>query len=59
MAELRKLADKCEFGAYLSEALRDRLVCGIQVTQRRLLAEEELTLDKAYSTVHSMEAARI
>ena len=61
MAELRKLADKCEFGAYLSAALRDRLVCGIrsEVTQRRLLAEEGLTLDKAYSTAHSMEAARI
>ena len=28
--ELRKLADKCDFGTYLEQALRDRLVCGLR-----------------------------
>ena len=59
MAELRKLADKCEFGEHLTEALRDRLVCGLrsETVQKRLLAEEDLTLKKAYETAISMEAA--
>ena len=61
MAELRTLADKCEFGTYLSEALRDRLVCGLrsEAIRRRLLTEEDLTLEKAYSTAHGMEAAQL
>ena len=60
MAELRKLADRCEFGAYLQEALRDRLVCGLrsEAIQRRLLTEDKLTLEKAYGTAHGMEAAQ-
>ena len=29
LAELRKMAVPCEFGATLGEALRDRLVCGL------------------------------
>ena len=29
MAELRRLTTHCEFGAFLDEALRDRLVCGL------------------------------
>ena len=29
VAELRKLSEKCEFGDYLEQALRDRLVCGL------------------------------
>ena len=29
IAELRRLATHCEFGEYLDQALRDRLVCGI------------------------------
>ena len=59
MAELRKLADKCEFGEHLTEALRDQLVCGLrsETVQKRLLAEEDLTLKKAYETAISMEAA--
>ena len=42
MAELRKLADTCEFGTYLCDALRDRLVCGLrnEAIQRRLLTED-------------------
>ena len=39
-AELRRLATHCEFKQYLSEALRDRLVCGLrsESTQKNLLA---------------------
>ena len=29
IAELRRLATHCEFGGYLDDALRDRLVCGL------------------------------
>lgn len=50
MAELCQLANKCNFGTHLDEALRDRLVCGLHnvTTQKKLLAEEDLTLKKAY-----------
>ena len=59
LAELRRLADKCKFEEYLDEALRDRFVCGLrsEVTQRRLLSEEELSLKKALEIAHSMETA--
>lgn len=59
MAELRKLADKCQFRDHLDEALRDRLVCGLrsEAIQKRLLVEGDLTLQKAYETAHGMEAA--
>ena len=30
MAELRRLTTHCKFGAFLDEALRDRLVCGLR-----------------------------
>ena len=30
VAELRRLAVHCEFAAYLDQALRDRLVCGLR-----------------------------
>ena len=60
LAELRRLAEHCDFGDHLEEALRDRLVCGLrnETTQRRLLAEADLTLTKAYDTAQSMETAR-
>ena len=59
VAELRRLAVHCEFGAYLSESLRDRLVCGLsnEAVQRRLLSEEDLTLTKAIELALSLEAA--
>ena len=42
-------SQNCDFKEYLEEALCNRLVCGLQnkVIQRRLLAEENLTLKKA------------
>lgn len=59
MAELRRLAEHCQFGDGLSDALRDRLVCGIhsESTQKRLLTERELTLARALEIAVSMETA--
>ena len=46
MAELRRLAARCDFGTHL---VRDRLVCGVksESIQKRLLSEADLTLAKA------------
>ena len=59
IAVLRKLAEHCNFKEYLQEAIRDKLVCGIQneATQRRLLAEADLTLQRAQEIAQGMEAA--
>lgn len=59
LAALRRLATHCKFEAYLDEALRDRLVCGLrsESTQRRLLSEADLTLQKALELAQSREAA--
>ena len=59
IAELRRLATHCEFGEYLNDALRDRLVCGLhaEVTQRRLLTIKNLMLQEAIETALSMETA--
>jgi hypothetical protein len=37
------MAQHCKFGTFLSEALRDRMVCGInnEMIQRKLLAETD------------------
>ena len=58
-AELRRLAANCKFGDHLTQAIRDRLVCGLRSkgTQKRLLAEADLTLAKALEIAQSMEAA--
>ena len=59
MAELRQLADCCQFEGHLDQALRDRLVCGLrqEAIQRKLLTMEGLTLAKAYETAQGMETA--
>ena len=59
IAELRKLAEHCDFKEYLQVAIRDRLDCGIQnkATQIRLLAEADLTLQRAQEIAQGMEAA--
>ena len=53
-ADLRRLTIRCNF---LSEALRDKFVCGVRntVIQKRLLTEED-TL-KALSIAQGMETA--
>lgn len=59
VAELRRLATNCEFGEFLNDALRDRLVCGLRnpSIQKRLLSEAELKLAKAVELAQGMEAA--
>lgn len=59
VAELRKLAQDCNYGDTLKQMLRDRLVCGVadDRIQRRLLAETGLTFDKALELAQAMETA--
>ena len=49
VAELRKIAEYCDYGQALNVMLRDRLVCGLQDKniQRRLLQQSDLTFEKA------------
>ena len=58
-AELRRMSAKCEFNAFLDEALRDRFNRGIrnESTQKRLIAEKELTSAKAFDIAQTMETA--
>lgn len=59
VAALRKLAEHCEFGDVLSDTLRDRLVCGLrnEAAQRKLLTENDLTLERAINISVTMEMA--
>jgi len=59
VAALRQIAKYCEYGETLNMMLRDHLVCGInhQATQKRLLAEKNLTLEKALEIALAIEAA--
>ncbi|KAJ8351903.1 hypothetical protein SKAU_G00233790 [Synaphobranchus kaupii] len=59
VAALRKLAEHCEFNDVLNLSLRDRLVCGLKSagTQKCLLTESALTLEKAIEVSVSMELA--
>ena len=59
VAALREIAKHCEYGDTLKIMLRDRLVCGVnhQAIQKRLLAEKNLTLDKAMEIALALEAA--
>ncbi len=49
VADLRRLAANCRFGAHLSDALRDRFVCGLNVEsiQKELLTKKALTMEDA------------
>lgn len=52
-------AQHCSFGQFLSECLRDRLVCGLksQAIKRKLLSENNLTFERAYDIALAMELA--
>ena len=59
LASLRRLASRCKFQDFLSQALRDRLVCGLlsETILKALLSKADLTLEKALEISRSMEAA--
>ena len=59
VAELRVLAEFCNFGSSLEEMLRDQIVCSISdsAVQRRLLGEVPLSLEKALQLAQGMETA--
>ena len=59
VANLRSLSEHCEFRSFWNDMLRDRLVCGIEnpAIQKKLLAECNLTFEKALDIAVSMEAA--
>ena len=60
VAELRALAQYCNFGASFTDLLRDRIICGINDdhVQRRLLLEKALTFEKALELAVSLETAK-
>ena len=59
VAELRSLAEFCNFKDTLEVMLRDRIVCGINddAMQKRLLSERGLDYAKAVETAMNMETA--
>ena len=59
VAELRRLASRCKFDAYLDEALRDWLVCGLRsdAIQKRVRTEASPTLARVLEIAQGMEAA--
>ena len=59
VAELRRLSEHCKFENTLNDMIRDRLVCGINddALQKRLLAEPDLTYEKAVKLAKSHETA--
>ncbi|XP_043216310.1 uncharacterized protein LOC122378840 isoform X1 [Amphibalanus amphitrite] len=59
IARLRQFAGDCQFGTFLEEMIRDRLVCGVKsdLIQSRLLSEPELSLKKATEMAVAMETA--
>ena len=59
LASLKQLAKTCDFKAFLDEALRDQLVCGLrsEAIQKRLLTVADLDLKKALEISKTMEAA--
>uniref|UniRef100_A0A5S6QJF2 RNA-directed DNA polymerase n=1 Tax=Trichuris muris TaxID=70415 RepID=A0A5S6QJF2_TRIMR len=59
VAELRRLAQHCNFGVTLESRLRDQLVCGLrdENLQRQLLCISDLTFNKALDRALAAEAA--
>ncbi len=60
VAELKKISEFCNYRDSLSDMLRDHIVCGIRdkAVQRRLLAESDLTYEKALDMAQATEIAK-
>ncbi len=54
---LKTLADKCAFGAYLDDMLRDRFILGIRSedVRKRLMVEEKIDHKKAFEMARAIE----
>ena len=61
VAAIKKLSLHCEFGYFLNDALRDKLVCGIAdiKVRKRLLVERDLTFEKATQIANAIEGAEM
>ncbi|GBO38636.1 hypothetical protein AVEN_122174-1 [Araneus ventricosus] len=59
IVKIKELASKCNFGAFLNDALRDKLVCGLQSEQiqNKLLSEKDIDFAKASEMALAMETA--
>ncbi|XP_054710970.1 uncharacterized protein K02A2.6-like [Uloborus diversus] len=59
IVKIKELASKCNFGAFLNDALRDKLVCGLQSEQiqNKLLGEKDVDFAKASELALAMETA--
>ena len=59
VATLRQIAEYCDYKETLNDMIRDRLVCGInhEGIQKKLLAEKNLTYEKALEIALAMETA--
>ena len=60
LADLRRIANNCDFGTIKNDLIRDHIVCGIEDknTKDRLLRESELTLDRAIVICKAAEETR-
>ena len=59
IVNLNNISSMCEFGGFLPEVLRDRLICGMKDVpiQTKLLSERDLTFEKVNDLAMSMEMA--
>ncbi|RLU18802.1 hypothetical protein DMN91_009159 [Ooceraea biroi] len=57
--KLKRLAQQCEFGAFLDDALRDQLVCGVlnEHIRQKLLGEATMAFNDAVKIAVLMELA--
>lgn len=58
---VKQQAELCDFGQFKDQAIRDRLVCGLndEVLRQRLFDEEDLTLTKVEKLIVNRELATV
>ncbi|XP_022111397.1 uncharacterized protein LOC110990623, partial [Acanthaster planci] len=56
---LQNLASPCQFGTFLDDALRDRLICGLRIeyVQKHLLTKDGLTFQNTLEIAKALETA--